>query len=380
MREEKGVYLAKLDGEKPIPVMLRMGDIRAGCKDWETFSSDAPFRVPIPSEEKMRSVRQLPIEVNPPEHSEYRAIVEPFFTQFKDEEHVARINELVASHLDSALARSEVEVVHEFALPLQSRSLALLMKVPLEEAEEWLSWGLHVFFPGSDGRHKGPELEKYIHRKLDEAMVSPGENMFSALAHGRFRGRPLTRDEMLGFANLAFAGGRDTMINSIAFVFAHLARDPEAIGWLRQDPKRVVLASEELFRALSPVSLLGRVCPAGTTVHGVDVGPDERVAFAWAAANFDETVFENPEEIRLDRKPNPHIAFGYGPHTCLGAPHARLVIRCLLRQIAERVGRIVIKEEEINYERRDEIERFAGYHLLRVSLNPHSSDSAIPLK
>ncbi len=320
----------------------------------------------------MRSVRQLPIEVNPPEHIEYRAIVEPFFTQFKDEEHVAKINELIADHLKLALEQPEIELVRGFALPLQSRSLALLMKTPIEEAEEWLSWGLHVFFPGPDGKHKGQELEDYIHRKLDEAVTSPGKDMFSALVHAQFQGRPLTREEMVGFANLAFAGGRDTMINSIVFAFAHLARDPQAIGWLREDPKRIILASEELFRALSPVSLLGRICPHGANIHGVDVAPNGRVAFGWAAANFDETVFEEPEEVRLDRKPNPHIAFGYGPHTCLGAPHARLVIRSLLLQIAEKIQTIAILEEEINYERRDDIERFAGYHMLRVRLEPRT--------
>ena len=87
---------------------------------------------------------------------------------------------------------------------------------------------------------------------------------------------------------------------------------------------------------MTPLTNTARICPVETDVHGVSVPADERVALCWASANRDEDVFDAPEEVRLDRKPNPHIAFGFGTHLCLGAPQARLIVRTLLQKIIEK--------------------------------------------
>ena len=211
-------------------------------------------------------------------------------------------------------------------------------------------------------------LDNHLHQQLDRAEANPGEDFFSALTQATFRGRPLTRAEMMGFANLTFAGGRDTVINSITSVLAYLGRHPEALEYLRQDPKRIVLASEEFFRVTSPITHLGRVCPVDTNVHGVTVKAGDRVSLCWASANRDESVFEAPEEVRLDRKPNPHVAFGFGPHLCLGAPHARLIVRTLLQKCIDRVAGIRVLGFEDNVENQTSYQRISGYKSLTISL------------
>src|SRR6202012_1033130 len=108
------------------------------------------------------------------------------------------------------------------------------------------------------------------------------------LTRATFQGRRLTREEMVGFGNLAFAGGRDTIIHSITSVIAHLARHPEALESLRQDPRRHVHASEEFFRSFMPWTHIGRVCPVDANVHGVALKAGDRVSLGWAAANLDE--------------------------------------------------------------------------------------------
>ncbi|KAB2655038.1 MAG: cytochrome P450, partial [Verrucomicrobia bacterium] len=314
---EKRIETGVLEGEsrgEPIAMILRHEDVRRAAKDWKTYSSDAPFRVPIPSEEDVRSMRQLPIETDPPEHTDYRAIVEPFFRRAKDPGVIARVEALVDALLAGAMARDSVEVVREFALPLQSRALALLLAMPDAEAEIWIGWGTHVFRDGASGSKKGAALEEYLRAQFDRATASPGDDFFSALAAATYRGRPLTREEMMGFANLAFAGGRDTVIHSIASALAYLGRNPRALEYLREDPKRIVGAGEEFFRAFMPLTHIGRVCPADTNVHGVEVKAGGRASLCWASANLDETVFEAADEVRLDRRPNPHVAFGFGEH------------------------------------------------------------------
>ena len=366
-RKEAGVLKCEFQGES-VPMILRHEDVRKAAKDWKTFSSDAPFRVPIPSEEEVRTMRQLPIETNPPEHTEYRAIVEPFFQRAKDPEVIAKVEALIAEKLSEALGRGSIEIVNEFALPIQSRALTYLLNVPEAEADTWIGWGMHVF-KVSDGEFKsGTALEDYLRAQFDRAEANPGGDFFSALTKAGFRGRPLTREEMMGFGNLSFAGGRDTIIHSISTIIAHLGRNPGALEYLRQDPRRIVLASEEFFRVFMPLTHIGRVCPVETDVHGATVPAGGRVSLCWASANFDEAVFDAPEEVRLDRKPNPHTSFGFGAHLCLGAPHARLIVRSLLQALTDRVGRIAIIDAKEHIEHEARYQRTNGFDSLTVRL------------
>jgi cytochrome P450 len=172
----------------------------------------------------------------------------------------------------------------------------------------------------------------------------------------------------MGFGNLTFAGGRDTVIQTISSVLGYLAGHPEALEFLRQDPARIIHAVEEFFRVISPLTHIGRVCPAETDVHSATVPAGGRASLCWASANQDEAAFDAPAEIRLDRKPNPHLAFGFGAHLCLGAAHARLLVRTLLQQCLQRVGAIQVLEAQEHVEREARYERVVGYERLRVRL------------
>ncbi len=301
-REAGPVARYEFQGEA-IPMILRHADVRQAARDWQTYSSDAPFRVPIPSEEEARSMRQLPIETNPPEHSEYRAIVEPFFNRPKDPAMVAQVERLIDGLVRDALSRESVEVVHGLALPLQARALTYLLNTDEREADIWIGWGIHVFRVRG-GLKKGVELENYLQAKFDAASRAPGADFFSALTQACFQGRPLTREEMMGFANLAFAGGR--------------------------------------------------------------------VSLGWASANRDETVFPEADVFKIDRKPNPHLSFGFGEHLCLGAPHARLLLRTLLQKCVELVGALEIVSAEERTEVEHGYERKLGYESLVLRFRPRA--------
>jgi len=369
-REKEGILKCEFQGEN-IPMILRHEDVRRAAKDWKTFSSDAPFRVPIPSEESVRTMRQLPVETDPPDHTEYREIVEPFFLRAKDPCVMARMEALIDGLLGRAMERESIEAVLGFALPLQSHALALLLNMPASAAETWITWGVHVFHDdeGLSGK-KGSVLDNYLQEQLDRAASDPGADFFSALTKATFRGRPLTRAEMMGFANLTFAGGRDTVIHTVATVLAYLGHNPAALEYLRQDPTRIVLASEEFFRIVTPLTHIGRVCPVETGVHGAIVKAGDRVSLCWASANQDAAVFDSPEEVRLDRKPNPHLAFGFGTHLCLGAHHARLIVRTLLRKCVDRLSCINVLEAKEHVEKASGYQRLVGYEFLKVRLVP----------
>ena len=365
-RESEGILPNDFDGET-IPMILRHKDVRAAAKDWRTFSSDDPFHVPIPQEADVRSVRQLPIETDPPIHTEYRKIVEPFFRRALKPEMIEQVEQLIGDALLDAVARDSIEIVRDFALPIQSRALAILLNVPPTEAECWIRWGIHVFHDPKTGE-KGSQLDSYIQEQLDRAEKEPGEDFFRALTQATFRGRSLTRDEMEGFANLTFAGGRDTVINTITGIVAYFSSHIQKLDSIRKEPKLIPTAAEEFVRVITPLTHIGRKCPMDTVIEGYKVTANERISLCWASANFDETVFDSPDEVRLDRRPNPHIAYGAGTHMCLGAPHARLIIRSLLKKLSEHIGSIELIDFDENVEREAQYQRKVGYQSLVVRL------------
>ena len=363
-REAQPAIATSFDGA-PVAMILGFKPVREAARDWEKFSSDAPFRVPIPREEDVRTVRQYPLEVDPPVHAQYRALAEPFFKRPLQPEYIARMGALIEELLAGAMGREQIEIVREFAIPLQSRALTYLLNMPESEAEIWIEWGTHVFRDAS-GVSKGAEMEAYSNQLFDNAQANPGDDFFSALTRATFEGRPLTRGEMLGYANIAFAGGRDTIINTVSTIIAYFAAHPESLDELRGDTGKINVAGEELIRYATPLTHIGRLCPVDTQAYGVPVKAGDLISLCWASANFDESVFDNPETVQLDRKPNPHIAFGQGIHNCLGAAHARLIVRTLLAKLCEMASDVTLISQTRHIETEAAYTRVNAYDALTV--------------
>ena len=356
-RDQPDGLTLSIEGET-IPMLLTYHRVRQAAKDWQTYSSNAPFRVPIPSEENERNVRQLPIETDPPEHRKYRALIEPFFRRPMQADYVARIDGLIEGMIRQCADRARFDVVRDFALPIQSHALTFLLGVPQSEAETWTSWGTHVFRDGEDSGERGSALEAYLANAIQQADGgSDREDFFVALHRMRIDDRPLNEAEKLGISNLVFAGGRDTVINAITYVMWYFASNPEDLIAAVDDPRNINLAVEEFIRVLSPLTHIGRVCP----VHG---GSADRVSLCWAAANYDPAIFVAPELVDLARSPNPHVGFGSGHHACLGAPQARAILRSLIRTLVSHRRSLTIESETPNVERYGALRRSVGFEQL----------------
>ncbi|MFK7921811.1 MAG: cytochrome P450 [Bacteroidia bacterium] len=372
-RLEKG-YGEMNDQDDPVVMLLRLRDVRKAAHNYQTFQSGTtPGRIVVPSEVNIRETRQIPFEVDPPLHGDYRAIVEPWFKRPLEADYQAQLTVIINAIVDEALKQDRLDVVSEFALPLQSRALTLLFNIPYEEAETWISWGTHVF--RSEGEaldgDKANILYDYIDEQIDRAIAHPGEDFYSVLLASEFHGRKLTREEVKGVLILTFAGGRDTVINAITNAIAYFAEHPQSLARLRKQPEIINKAIEELIRYFAPLTHMGRVVTEGTEVCSHAIEADSRISLCWASANRDASVFENPNEIILDRKLNPHVGFGFSHHNCLGATHARQIMRILLQSLAEKVASISIHDHKENIESLGEFNRKVGFHHLSVSFKGH---------
>ncbi|MDW3191580.1 MAG: cytochrome P450 [Cytophagales bacterium] len=364
--------LQMTDHGESVHMVLRMDDLRACAKNWETFSSGTaiPGRIVVPSEEDIREVRQIPVETDPPVHAAFRKLLDVWFKRPLDKAYQEVLEKMIDELLDEVLQMDRLEVVSDFALKLQSHALTLLLNVPCEEATTWISWGTHVFRSEATSldKDKSAVLDDYIARQIDQAIKTPGKDIYSQLLAAEVDGRKLTREEVHGISNLTFAGGRDTVINVITNTFAYLAENPQHLEQLHQSPRMAALAVEELVRYFAPLTHLGRISTKQTTVCEHAIQQDQKISLCWAAANRDESVFDHPDEVQLDRRQNPHVGFGFGHHKCLGATHARQVIRLMLTQLANKVKSIEILDYQENHEGLGDISRKVGFDELNVRL------------
>ncbi|ADV50295.1 cytochrome P450 [Cellulophaga sp. E16_2] len=370
-RQETGI--GEMDDQNdPVAMILGHKEVRRAAHHWKSYSSGAvPGRIVIPSEVNIRSIRQIPFEVDPPQHGAYREVVEKWFKRPLEKKYEEELTLQIEALVTKVLDQDSFEVIHDFALVLQSQALTLLFNVSFEEAQTWISWGTHVFRSKDsalDGA-KATVLYDYIDLKLAESSSNPGKDFYAVLLAAEVDGKKLTAEEAKGVLILTFAGGRDTVINAVTNSIAYFAEHPKSLEWLRKEPELLPTAIEELIRYFSPLTQMGRVAMQDTMVCQHAVKADSRISLCWASANRDETVFENADEVVLDRKANPHVAFGFGTHNCLGATHARQVMKVLLRTLIAKVKSIDIHEAKDNIEDLGDFKRKVGFDSLTVKFN-----------
>ncbi|OHX66343.1 cytochrome P450 [Flammeovirga pacifica] len=370
-RIEKG-YGDIDDQNDPVTMLLRLKDVRKTAHNWKTFISGAtPGRIVVPSEVDIRDIRQIPFEVDPPEHKDYRNLIEPWFKRPLEKEYAAKLTKIIEDLVDEVVEKDDIEVVGDFALKLQSRALTLLLNIPFEESETWIGWGVHVFRSeeSSTDADKANILFDYLDEQIDRAAENPSDDLYSLLLASEVNGVKMTKEEVKGVMILTFAGGRDTVINAVTNSLSYFAENPKALERLRQEPEIVGRAVEELVRYFSPLTHMGRVVTEDTKVCEHAIKNDSRVSMCWASANRDSAVFEKPNEVVLDRKINPHVGFGFSHHNCLGATHARQILKILMTTLANKVTSIDIKDYKENIEEWGEFNRKVGFD--NITMNIH---------
>jgi cytochrome P450 len=305
-----------------LPRVTGYESVRAAGRDFERYSSLHQ------GDEDVRAYRQLPLEADPPLHSALRAFLVPFFSKGSLAPFQQGI-EANARSLVAPLSGGELEMVRGVGLPLVVRTIARLLDRP-RDVDEWASWGPSVW-GDHDGRRDGAPLLTYLERAVDEGAAGTGGRLFNLLASTPIAGVVLNRDQQIGVGSLLLAGGRDTVMNLIAGMAWMVAAHPTHVAALRGDLAVRTAFIEETLRLTTPLGLMERI---DRGVARGDPQQSPHVGLDFASANHDATVFTCPAELRLDRPAmSPHIAFGIGPHACVGAPLARIEAHAVLSEL-----------------------------------------------
>lgn len=292
--------------------------VRTAAKDHEKYSSD------LQGDRDVRDYRQLPLEVDPPQHTDYRHAVQSVFLRPKLESLKPEF-EAIAKNLLQELIQNQksFDVYQDFSLPFVISCLSVIYGRP-QDRDEWISWGPDVWTAKGPQRD-GETLHNYLQRVFDESGGS--EDIWTLLKSLRPTGKPLTQEEFKGYAGVLLAGGRDTVIKLISGLFWHLLNAPADALRVEQTPELERALISELLRFLSPLPAIERIEKAN-----FDSENPMYYRLHFASANFDPTEWEEPEKIDLDRGRKPHMAFGYGPHTCLGMNLAEYEARAFLKE------------------------------------------------
>lgn len=287
------------------------------------------------------------IDADDPSHADQRRIVARGFgpRQMKAyEEHVVEVSRQL---VDAVIASGECDVVADIARPLPMTLIGEMLGAPESDYEKLQTWSDRMI-AGSDKvenvtedvMNAALEYYAYITAVMEERRARPGDDLVSKFMHGGGEGESLDDAHVVGNALLLLVGGNETTRNVIAGGFEALIRRPDQLAWAAASPENLAVAMEEMLRWVSPINQMNRTTTYDVEVRGVTIPAGSQVLMHYLSANRDEDVFERADEFDARRTPNPHIAFGWGPHLCLGASLARLELTSIFREMLSRLKNV----------------------------------------
>jgi cytochrome P450 len=338
--EDPGVWIAS-----------SYADVLAVSRDPERFCSrkgilTVEIGVEYPSPPTM-------MHTDPPEHTGYRQAVALGFRPSRVKALEVSVRDRVGRLVDALPAGETIDIVHHLAAPLPLMMICSLLGLPEEEWATFLEWSdaaIPDAVPMSDERRAElmAESEAVLRAHIAERRRVAGEDYVTDLVDADFVGpdgvhRPLTDDEIYMIVNQLLIAGNETTRNLISGGLVALAESPEQWTRLRDEPELVPSAVEELLRWTTPVVAFMRTATTDTELAGQRVHEGDPVLLVYASANRDEAEF-GPTAATLDvgRRPNHHLAFGFGPHVCVGSALARLEGRVVLEALTERFAGIEV--------------------------------------
>jgi cytochrome P450 len=294
--------------------LTHAADIRAALQDAQTFSSKI-----------MRSnsgLRLIPLELDPPEHPLFRALMNPIFSPARMKQLEPKVRELARKLAAQCAAKAECDFVEDFAKPFPVGIFLDLMGLPADNMSRFLEWEALIMRDKQTRSAAMQQVSVYLQELITERRRNPADDLITFAVQAKVDNRPLTDSELIGVCVLLFIAGLDTVTSSFAFHFRHLAENPADQDSLRQNPGLIPSAVEELFRAYAVVNT-NRYATRDVEFAGVQIKKGDNVTCSTILASRDPREFENPNQVIFTRSPNPHNAFSFGPHRCLGSHLAR---------------------------------------------------------
>src|SRR4051794_9468279 len=353
LRAEAPIAWIEPPGFEPFWAITKRADIQHIASEPLLFSSAYGISLrkagpPLPATPPHTEIL---VAMDPPRHGPLRRVGIPAFRPRALRARRSDIDEIAVELLDEALAgdSAEIDFVERVAAPFPLAVIAVTLGVPRADVGLLYRWTNEVIGkedpeyrrPGETAgqtvkRARG-EIRAYFTTLLEARRRQPQDDLMSELLAADMDGTPLSEEQLVSYCELLVEAGNETTRNAISGGLLAFAENPEAWQQLCDRPELVPDTVEEILRWVSPISHFSRITTADVEVGGVRIHAGDQVALYFASANRDEEVYDDPFTFRIDRRPNPHLAFGFGEHFCMGAHLARIEIDILFRHLLARV-------------------------------------------
>ncbi|KAB2340338.1 cytochrome P450 [Actinomadura rudentiformis] len=342
LREQEPLSRVQLPYGEPAWLATRYDDVKLVLSD-PRFSRELAQGLDQP---RLRSENTDDgiMGMDPPDHTRLRRLVGKAFTARRVErmraEVKARAGELIDTMVEGG---GPADLVEQFARPLPVSVICDLLGVPYSDHVRFRRWTEALTndetTSGEVLAEIGPELDAYLGELIAERRRNPTDDLLGSLVRARDDGDRLSEAELISIAGPGLlTGGAETVASGIPSFAFHLLTHPDELARLRAEPGLMRTAVEELLRfiPINTAAMFARYSMEDVRLGDVTIRAGEPVLPALAAANRDPAVFDDPERVDLARAKNPHLAFGHGPHHCIGAQLARLELQVALETLLER--------------------------------------------
>lgn len=332
--------------------VTRYADVYAVDHDFQTYSSEPTIMITDPPEGQSGALGEarMMLMMDPPHHTAFRKLIRSEFTRPAAAERGDRMRALARQIVNAVIERGECDFVSEVAGEMPSYVIAELMGIPLDDGRELytLTETIHSApesLPPGAGQRAVMKMFEYAASVIAEKRARPADDLATRLLTAEVEGRRLTDPEFLLFFLLLIDAGGDTTRNLLSAGILAMHRNPGQLNWLMEDlSARLATAREELLRYASPVIYMRRTATRDTRLADAEIKAGDKVVMYFGAANRDPDQFEDPDTLDLSRNPNDHIAFGGGPHVCLGQHLARLEIDAMLVEVLTRMKTLKVAD------------------------------------
>jgi cytochrome P450 len=358
LRDTAPVYYCQPNGYRPYWAITKYRDIVEIEKRSEVFLNEPRFRIlPASFEDylirKFGSVNglfKMMAQMDAPEHIRYRNLLLPWFTAKSLSQREGEIRAICERFFDDLALKGEsgeIDLAQDLAYWFPLRVVCALLGLPPEEDPIVLKLSHELFSFGTaqpgTGELSGYErLVNYFKAVAEDRRLNPKEDLSTYLVQARLGGEPLQDRELLAYFVIMATAGHDTTSSAITGGVKALIEHPDQLQMLRNDPSKLGGAVEEILRWVTPTIHFSRTAACDYELRGQVIRKGETVVLYYSSANRDDEVFPDPDVFDITRSPNRHLAFGSGPHACLGMQLARMEIRCFLRVLLERVEHLQI--------------------------------------
>jgi cytochrome P450 len=322
-------------------ILTRAEDIRAALQNPGLFSSKG-----VSGFSRLLGERwdMIPLELDPPDHTRFRGLLNPLFAPNKIAKMQEGIRESCISLIEALKKKSDCEFMRDFGRPFPVLIFLQLMGLPEADFHQVLEWE-DLLLQGKTLEVRiaaAAAIRDYLRELAQARREHPVDDLISFVVQARIDGEPLKDDEILGVCYLLFVGGLDTVASSLGFYFKYLAENPEKQRLLRENNTLIPDAVEELLRVHSVV-MVSRFVTADTEFGGVAMKQGDCIAIYMTFASSDPEEIDQPEIVDFARSPNRHVAFSFGPHRCIGSHLARRELVIAIEEWVNRVPPFAIK-------------------------------------